>query len=91
METAAGRVCLHIGAESVVIPEETNDARVKNVRKAESMGTTTTEPLAVPGKKMRADGTLLVENETDLHNETAATSRPWNWNTFSRSQSIIGE
>ena len=87
VETAAGRVCLHIGAEAVAIPEETNDARVKNVRKAESMRTTTAEPLAVPEKKMRsADGVVSVENEDGPANKTAATSRPSNWETLSKSQ-----
>ena len=67
VEVAAGRVGLHLGAESVANPEETNDARVKNVRKAESMGTTTAEPLAAPEKKIRytEDDALLVESEAE--------------------------
>ena len=53
----------------------------------ESMGTTTAEPQAVPEKKMRsADGVVSVENEAGPANETAATSRPSNWETFSPSQ-----
>ena len=54
---------------------------------AESMGTTAAEPQAVPDMKMRsADGVVLVENEAGTANETAAASRPWNWDTFSKSQ-----
>ena len=53
----------------------------------ESMGTTTAEPQAVPEKKMRrADGVSLVENEVGPAYETAATSRPSNWDTLSKSQ-----
>ena len=54
---------------------------------SESMGTTIAEPQAVPEKKMRhADGVFLVENETGPANETAAISRPSNWETLSKSQ-----
>jgi hypothetical protein len=56
------------------------------VRKAESMGTDAAESLAVPVKKMRAECVLLVESETDPSNETAATPRPSNWGTMTRSQ-----
>ena len=34
----------------------------------------------------RADGIFLVENEADPANETAATSRPSNWEAMSHSQ-----
>ena len=64
-EAVSGCVDLHIVADSVAHPEETNDARIKNVRKADSMGTITAEPLAVPEKKMRADDTLLVGSEAE--------------------------
>ena len=51
------------------------------------MGATIAEPQTVPEKKMRrADGVSLVENEAGPANETAATPRPWNWETFSKSQ-----
>ena len=51
------------------------------------MGTTAAEPQAVPEKKMRrADVVSLVENEAGPANETAATSRPSNWETLSPSQ-----
>ena len=54
---------LHCEVVSVAHPEETYDARVKKVRKAESAGTTAAEPLAAPNKKMRsADGVVLVAN-----------------------------
>jgi hypothetical protein len=57
---------------------------------SESMGTTTAEPQAVPEKKMRsADDALTVENEAGPANETAATSRPSNWETLSRSQNAL--
>ena len=44
---------------------------------------------AAPEKRageMRADDAPLVESETDPQNETTATPRPWNWDTFSKSQ-----
>ena len=85
-ENVSGCAGLHIEAESVANPETMNDARLKKVRKAESMGTATAEPLAFPEKKMRADDALLVEIEAAPPNETAATSRPWNWDTLSKSQ-----
>jgi len=87
MEDVGGCVGLHIEADSVVNSEATNDARLKKARKAEAMETATAEPLATPETKMRrVDGALLVESETGSVNVAAAKSRPWNWDTFSRSQ-----
>ena len=40
----------------------------------------------VPEKKRRVDGVFLVESEVDPSNETAATPRPSNWATMTRSQ-----
>ena len=66
-EDVRGCVGLHIEADTAVHPEETNDARVKKVRKADSMGTITAEPLAVPEKKMKRteDDVLSLESETE--------------------------
>ena len=64
-----------------------NGGRFKKVRKAESMGTATAEPLEAPEKKMRrADDVLLDEIEVDSANETAATPRPSNYETMTRCQ-----
>ena len=77
-------VGLHIETDSAVHPEETNDARVKKVRKADSMGTITAEPLAVPEKKMKRteDGVLSAESETqgrlsDPQFEPMVTPEDW--------------
>ena len=63
-----------------------------NPGSSEYMGTTTEEPQVVPEKKMRiADGEVLVENEEGpLTTVAAATSRPSNWDAFSKSQSRGG-
>ena len=62
-------------------------ARVKNVRKADSMETNVAETLAVPEKKMRqAEGELLGESEAGPLKETVATPRPSNWATLTPSQ-----
>ena len=62
-------------------------ARVKNVRKVDSMETNVAEPLASPEKKMRrADGVLLGESAIGPSNETAATPRPSNRATMTNSQ-----
>ena len=86
-EEVSGCVGPHIEADSVADSETVNDARLKKSRKAESMGTTTTELLAVPEKKMkRVDYAPLVEGEADPPTTVAATSRPWNGATFTPSQ-----
>ena len=66
-EDVRGCVGLHIEADSAVHPEETNDAGVKKVRKAESMETALAEPLVAPYKKMKRtdDVVLSVESETE--------------------------
>ena len=67
---------------------ETYDARVKKGRKAESMGTTTAEPLAVLEKKIKRteDDVLSTESEASPLKATAATPYPSNWATFTKSQ-----
>ena len=71
--------CGYYFISSCQFPRKDRKPRWK-VRKAESMGMTTVDPLEVPEKKMRrADGVLLVESEADSANETAATPRPSNW------------
>jgi hypothetical protein len=63
----SGCVDLLIEADSVVISEATNDARLKKVRKAEAMETATAEPLAFPETKMRrVDCTPLVESGAEI-------------------------
>ena len=85
--TAGVEIDLHVGAEPEADHKVMMSARVKNVRKADSMETTVAEPLAVPEKKMRrAERALLVESEAGPSNETAATPRPSNWATLTPSQ-----
>ena len=52
------------------------------------MGTTTAEPLAVPEKKMKRteDGVFSAESEADPPNEMAATSRPLEYMSMTKSQ-----
>ena len=67
-EDVSGCAGLHIEADSFANPEAANDARFKKVRKAESMGTTTAEPLAVPEKKRkRVDGAFSAESEGETN------------------------
>jgi hypothetical protein len=73
-ETTGVEIDLHVGAE----PENDNkvmmSARVKNVRKVDSMEITVAEPLASPEKKMRrADGVPLVESEAETNAGSAGT------------------
>jgi hypothetical protein len=86
-EDVGGRLGLHIEADSIAYRATVYGASFKKVRKAESMGITTAEPLEVPEKKMRrADGELLVGSEAASANETATTPRPPSWDSFSKSQ-----
>ena len=84
-----GRLGLHIEADSIAYRATATvyGASFKKVRKAESMGIITAEPLEAPEKKMRrADGVLLVESEAGPSIETAATPRPLNWETMTKSR-----
>ena len=85
-DDVSGCIDPYIEDVSVADPEATNGARSKKGRKAESMGMATAEPLEVPEKKMRADGVLLDESVAASANETAATPRPSNWETMTKSQ-----
>jgi len=78
-EDVGGCLDPHVEADSVSYPETTNCVRLKWVRKAESMGT------AVPEEKMQAEGVLLGESAAGPSNETAATPRPSNWATMTKS------
>ena len=63
-----GCVGLQGKADNAAYPETIHDARLKKMRKAESMGTTTAEPHLVPETKMRrVDGTPSVESEDETN------------------------
>ena len=86
-ETAGVEFDLYVGAEPEADHKVMMSARVKNVRKADSMETTVNESLTSPEKKMRrAEGELLGENRAGSLSETAATPRPSNWDTMTKSQ-----
>ena len=76
----------HVGAEPEADHKVMMSTRVKNVRKADSMETIVNESLTSPEKKMRrAEGELLGESSSGSLSETAATPRPSNWDTMTKS------
>ena len=86
-ETAGVEIDLHVGAEPEADHKVMMSARVKNVRKVDSMETNAAEPLAVPEKKTRrAEGELLGESRAGPSSETSATPRPSNWAFLTPSQ-----
>jgi len=73
-ETAGVEIDLHVSAEPENDHKVMMSARVKNVRKVNSMEITVAEPLASPEKKMRrADGVPLVESEAETSARSAGT------------------